>query len=43
MIQRFYDPDSGSICLDGLDLRNLNLGWLRDQAGAFFKVTWRIR
>ena len=33
MIQRFYDPASGSVSLDGLDLRNLNLGWLRDQIG----------
>lgn len=33
MIQRFYDPASGSVILDGIDLKNLNLGWLRDQIG----------
>jgi len=29
MIERFYDPTSGSITLDGKDLRNLNVQWLR--------------
>ncbi|WP_271949350.1 ABC transporter transmembrane domain-containing protein [Ruegeria faecimaris] len=24
MIQRFYDPDSGRVCLDGIDLRDLD-------------------
>ena len=29
MLQRFYDPKHGSISIDGEDLRNLNVGWLR--------------
>jgi ATP-binding cassette subfamily B (MDR/TAP) protein 1 len=33
LMMRFYDPDSGSIFLDGNDLRDLDLGWLRGQIG----------
>ncbi|KAJ7966889.1 ABC transporter B family protein [Quillaja saponaria] len=33
MIQRFYDPTSGKILLDGHDLKNLQLKWLREQMG----------
>ncbi|KAL1311985.1 hypothetical protein HN51_038637 [Arachis hypogaea] len=33
MIQRFYDPTSGKILLDGYDLKNLQLKWLREQMG----------
>ncbi|KAK7047498.1 tRNA N6-adenosine threonylcarbamoyltransferase, partial [Halocaridina rubra] len=33
LIQRFYDPLSGKVLLDGEDIRDLNLGWLRDQIG----------
>ena len=30
---RFYDPDEGSITLDGIDLREIDLIWLRSQIG----------
>jgi ATP-binding cassette subfamily B (MDR/TAP) protein 1 len=30
---RFYDPDQGIISLDGVDLRDLDLEWLRNQIG----------
>lgn len=33
LIQRLYDPTIGSVQLDGKDLRNLNLGWLRSSLG----------
>jgi len=33
LIERFYDPTTGSITLDGVDLRNLNTRWLREQIG----------
>lgn len=33
LIQRFYDPLSGSVLLDGEDLKNYNLQWLRSQIG----------
>ena len=33
LVERFYDPDSGSVKLDGVDLRDLNVQWLREQIG----------
>ncbi len=33
LIERFYDPTSGAILLDGMDLKELNVQWLRDQIG----------
>lgn len=33
LIERFYDPDSGHIYLDGIELRKLNISWLRQQIG----------
>jgi ATP-binding cassette, subfamily B (MDR/TAP), member 1 len=33
LIMRFYDPDEGAILLDGVDLRELDLVWLRNQIG----------
>lgn len=33
LIQRFYDPQSGGVFLDGHSLRNLQLRWLRGQIG----------
>ena len=30
---RFYDPDEGRVTLDGVDLRDLDLVWLRQQIG----------
>ncbi|CAN0906199.1 ABC transporter B family member 13 [Linum grandiflorum] len=33
MVQRFYDPTSGRILLDGHDLKSLRLKWLREQMG----------
>ncbi|OMO75429.1 hypothetical protein COLO4_26122 [Corchorus olitorius] len=33
LVQRFYEPTSGRILLDGHDLKNLQLKWLREQIG----------
>ena len=33
LIQRFYDPNDGAITIDGIDLRDFNLAWLRRTIG----------
>uniref|UniRef100_A0A8H8CEK7 P-loop containing nucleoside triphosphate hydrolase protein n=1 Tax=Psilocybe cubensis TaxID=181762 RepID=A0A8H8CEK7_PSICU len=33
LVERFYDPTSGSVKLDGNDLKTLNVKWLRSQIG----------
>ncbi|CAG5126531.1 unnamed protein product, partial [Candidula unifasciata] len=33
LIQRFYDPQAGKILVDGTDVRDLNLHWLRGNIG----------
>jgi len=33
LVERFYDPASGTVLLDGIDLKSYNLRWLRSQVG----------
>ncbi|KAG5527475.1 hypothetical protein RHGRI_028388 [Rhododendron griersonianum] len=33
LIERFYDPNQGQILLDNVDIKTLQLRWLRDQIG----------
>ncbi|RLN55788.1 hypothetical protein BBJ29_005938 [Phytophthora kernoviae] len=33
LLERFYDPLSGTVSLDGADVRTLNVKWLRSQVG----------
>lgn len=33
LLQRFYDSDSGSIVIDGVEIQKLKLKWLRQQMG----------
>uniref|UniRef100_A0ACD5Y0L9 Uncharacterized protein n=1 Tax=Avena sativa TaxID=4498 RepID=A0ACD5Y0L9_AVESA len=33
MLERFYNPDSGTILLDGVEINSLNVNWLRGQTG----------
>ncbi len=37
LILRFYDPDHGTILLDGKDLRSLKMSWLRQQVSIVFQ------
>lgn len=31
LLERFYNPDSGTILLDGVEIKSLNINWFRDQ------------
>ena len=33
LLMRFYDPSSGEVYLDGINIRDLSLKWLRDNIG----------
>ncbi|KAI8898553.1 P-loop containing nucleoside triphosphate hydrolase protein [Globomyces pollinis-pini] len=33
LLERFYDPVSGTVSLDGKDIKDLNVTWLRQQIG----------
>jgi len=33
LVERFYDPAKGRVTLDGVDLKDLNVSWLRQQIG----------
>ena len=33
LLQRFYDPLAGFVEIDGVDIRKLNVNWLRNQIG----------
>ncbi|KAL5266828.1 hypothetical protein ACHWQZ_G004016 [Mnemiopsis leidyi] len=33
LIERFYDADEGEVLLDGVNVKDLNLKWLRNQVG----------
>ncbi|KAL3661150.1 hypothetical protein V7S43_013759 [Phytophthora oleae] len=33
LIERFYDPTAGEVLLDGYNIKDLNLNWLRGQIG----------
>ena len=40
LIPRFYDVDSGSVTFDGIDVRKLDLRFLRDQVGVVSQETY---
>ncbi|XP_006644296.1 ABC transporter B family member 4-like [Oryza brachyantha] len=33
LVERFYDPQSGEVLIDGVDIRRINLGWIRRKIG----------
>jgi ATP-binding cassette subfamily B protein len=42
LLLRFYDPDAGVIELDGVDLRRLSIGSLRDQLALVSQDPWML-
>jgi len=40
LVLRFYDPSDGAILLDGVDLRRLDVDWLRSQFGVVPQQTF---
>ncbi len=39
LVARFYDPVSGAVTIDGRDMRQCSLSWLRDQVGLVLQDT----
>ncbi|XP_039124515.1 ABC transporter B family member 4-like isoform X2 [Dioscorea cayenensis subsp. rotundata] len=33
LVERFYDPQGGEVLIDGVNLKNLNLKWIREKIG----------
>ena len=42
LIQRFYDPSGGRILLDGTDIKQLNVKWLRQQIGLYLPAGFSV-
>ena len=40
LLMRFYDPDGGEICLDGVNTRHMTRGALRRNVGMVLQDTW---
>ena len=40
LLLRFYDVNGGSICIDGVDIRDMKRGELRDMFGMVLQDTW---
>jgi ABC-type multidrug transport system fused ATPase/permease subunit len=39
LLARFYDPDSGRVLIDGRDVKDCSLSWLRSQVGLVLQET----
>ena len=33
LVERFYDPQAGEVLIDGVNIKNLNLDWIRGKIG----------
>ena len=40
LLLRFYDVNGGSVCIDGVDIRDMKRGELRDMFGMVLQDTW---
>lgn len=36
LLERYYDTTEGSILIDGVDIKELNVKWLREQIGRWY-------
>jgi hypothetical protein len=43
LIERFYDPVSGVVTLDGVDIKTLNLPWYRQQIALVSQVSFPVQ
>lgn len=43
LLLRFYDPTSGSLLLDGHDVKSLNVQYYRGKIGYVGQVSWAAR
>jgi ATP-binding cassette subfamily B protein len=40
LVLRLYDADIGKVCIDGLDIRDYDYAWLRENIGVVFQETF---
>ncbi|GJN15114.1 hypothetical protein PR202_gb02005 [Eleusine coracana subsp. coracana] len=33
LVERFYDPQAGEVCIDGINIKSFRLGWIRQKIG----------
>ena len=33
LVERFYDPQAGEVLIDGVNIKTLKLGWIREKIG----------
>lgn len=33
LVERFYDPQAGEVCIDGINIKNFKLDWIRQKIG----------
>ncbi len=42
LLERFYEPDSGEVCIDGHDISSLNSQWFRERIGLVMQVVFIV-
>jgi len=33
LVERFYDPQAGEVLIDGINIKNIRLSWIREKIG----------
>ncbi|TVU20391.1 hypothetical protein EJB05_36598, partial [Eragrostis curvula] len=39
LVERFYDPHAGEVCIDGINIKNFKLDWIRQKIGLIHSST----